>query len=631
MNPELHFSQLPADERAFCERLHDCFERIDRSKLNQEWRRIARELSLSYSTITAKWYRWLAAAKSGGDATGIYGLVNRAKNPGFKMERIVEVHPDTFAEFHSRCLDQGRKHTVAYRELTREYFLGQNIPGVPPGPRVSLPRGWDKKSFYAHAPTRFEIEAARRGRRAADQFRPLVFSTRKNLYAGQFITIDEMWHNFEVVIPGRKQRARLLQLSALDIFSACQFARANKPRIRREDETRANITLNDVIFLLAFIFGRHGHHPDGTTFIIEAGTSTVPEGIRDLITRLSGGKVQWHLGECRGERAFYGQFAGPNKGNFRIKAPLESLHNLGQNQEGSLVDFPGQTGANSRDSKPEDLHGRSKYSDKILKALAALPEHVQTQMRHPFPVVDAAIRAVDHVWDTINWRGALPWWKEHELEGFREAGLFTTDYHFSGGGILKGDEFLLKTPEEQVAIASAATPLCRLLAPAEVFYPAAKKFCRWRPEMLSQLLWHARYLKPLPINDNNLVEFEDEDVAPGKLRYQAMLLSPGDEIFGAVSPMMPELLFAYNSDGGFIGTLKHWNNVPKENAEAMRERVKDAMEISNLRLQPVAQAGARQTRQMAELLEHNNEILGSHADGSAEKKRAARAALMSED
>jgi hypothetical protein len=81
-----------------------------------------------------------------------------------------------------------------------------------------------------------------------------------------------------------------------------------------------------------------------------------------LLAIASGGAIKVERGGMQGAAAHAGQYAGRSKGNFRIKAALESLGNLIHNE---MAFLPGQTGKD-RQHAPEQLHGLLKHNDALL-------------------------------------------------------------------------------------------------------------------------------------------------------------------------------------------------------------------------------------------------------------------------
>lgn len=614
----IELALLPADLRAEVDRWHAAFENV-RKPVTKALRDLATAFGTSYATVVRKYYAW--------QRHGPRALVNASKNPDFGLVRITSFGRETFDYYHTLCLQNGRKCKPAYRKLTKMFFAGEPIPGVPCGtPRTHLPAGWNYPNFQRHGPSKFEAKAARIGIKAAADHRPLVFTTRAGLQVMQFVMFDDVWHDFEVVVLGRRERCRLLQLHAHDLFSACQFARGIKPRVRHDDDSAATgFVLKDMIFLVAYVLGRFGHNPNGTTFVLEAGTATLPDAVMDLITRLSGGKLRFHVGAVEGGRAFAGQYLGRGKGNFRLKASLESSHNLLHNETADLLKFPGQTGSNARLNAPEELHGRQKDADKLLLCLAALPVVVREKLQFSFLEVTQAIWAVEEVCEAMNRRGSLPWWDDHEIEGFVEAGLTTTDFLLPGIGTLTHEKFMALDAPKREAVLAVAQTRARKLAPREVFDAGVPALRRWKSEELALLVWHARRDEPVEVGKNHLIEFQDKSISPEPLRFLAHHLPVGEKFEAALNPMDTSELYVYSGDGRWLGALEHWGRIRREDTDALERRMGAAERVKNELLRPVRDTAL--TLAKTERDENNARVLNAEAQAQADFDDETDAAL----
>lgn len=621
----LLLSQLPAESRAEINAWDAAFTSIT-GPVTRAFPVIAGQFGVSVATAMRKYYAWRER--------GLAGLVNGSHHPAVAAALRCEdtLHPDTIEYYRQLCFENGRKCRPAYRALVRAFFKGEAIPGLPPGtPRLKLPAGWTSSNFSRHNPTKFELKAARQGLRAAAEFRPLVYTTRREMYFFQELQFDDVWHDAEAVLLGRNQRVRPLQLGALEVLSACLFEWCIKPRIRRDDDTRTNLGPNDHLFLLAAIFGKYGHNPRGTRMNFESGTAVPPAEAIDLIHKLSGGEVVCRIGKTSCETAFLGQYPGSSKGNFRTRAMLESLWNLTHNESGNRLTFPGQFGSNSRTNAPEDLHGRGREQDLILRAMPALPAWVIENLRMPLPEWHQALRAINELNEGMNQRGLLPG-TEHAIEGFVEAGLVTTDFDFPGWGLISRADFEQRLaqcdPQQQLAIRAMVNGVPRKLSPREVFNlgvrgqlstlnPQPSTLTKWRPEALAQLLYPARRDGVVRVGKDHLVTFDDQDISPEPLRFLAHHFSPGDEFECVCNPMVPDLLFIYDAAparrGAWLGVLKSWGRVSRADSAAVGERIGQAEKVKRQLLTPVVQAGDRLTRQRLEMLENNNQVLQQHA------------------
>ena len=630
MNTEtLQLSRLPAADQAEAARYHDAFSSIT-GPVTHAFAPIAADLGSCESTVRGKYYAW--------KARGIAGLVNAAKHPAFAPARQGTLDPETTEYYRRLCIENGRKCRTAFKKLCREYFGGDDIPGLSPAQdRTLLPPGWTYSTVQRHAPGKFELKAARQGLRAAAEFRPLVYTTRKEMHFFQELQFDDVWHDVECALLNRSQVVRPQQLGAMEVFSACLFDWCIKPRIRRDDSTRTSLNPSDMLFLLAAIFGKFGHSPLGTRLNLEAGTATVSGIVIDLIHRLSGGEVKCRIGETSNDPAFLGQYPGVSKGNFRTRALIESFWNLTHNETADRLQFPGQTGSNARVNAPEDLHGRTREMDLLLRAMPALPDRVVETLRLPFPEFNLAARAIGEINERMNRRGIMPG-TEHSIEGFVEAGLVTTDLDVPGLGLISQADFSARltnrSQPEKDAITALCIPHARKLSPREVFDLGHQAqlgtrhspLTRWRPEALAQLLYPARRDGVETVGKDRLITFQDEDLSPEPLRFLAHHFSPGDEFETVCNPMVPDLLFIYDARaahrGAWLGVLESWGRVSKADPVATGHRIGQAEKVKREMLLPLARIGDRLATARAEMIEHNNAVLATAADPSENLARS---------
>lgn len=583
----------------------------------------------SLSAIASRMGCSLQTARRKYDAhkkSGWRGLVNRSKAPELARAGL---SPDFIAWWKTLCLQNARKCRPAYREFVRRFKSGAPIPGLEPGvPRDTLPPGCTYSNLIRHKPTPFELAASRIGRGAASDYRPKVLTTRAGLEVGQRYLFDDLWHDFKVVMVGgangswQRRPMRLLQLHAHDLFSACQFARGLKPRVE-DPETGQSVNLNqdEMLFLLAHVFTEFGFHPDGCALMLEHGTAAVNETVERAIYDISGGKVTVLRSGIQGDAAFAGQYPGRGKGNFRFKAALESLGNLIHNETAALLQFPGQTGSNSRLNCPEELHGREKISDQLALAILALPPSVAVQLRLPFLEVTTAKWLVEEVMERINRR------TDHELEGWLESGLSTVDLHIPVGttstsspsrtlnsqfSTLNSAEYLSLSPEQRAAIDAIATPAPRRLSPREVFDAGRPRLVRFRPEQTAALL-KDRQGREVSVGADHLVTYEDQSISPAPLTYLAHHFAPGDKFHAVVNPWAPDKLALFDARGRWLGFLQAWQKAPHADPEALHRQMGAAAKVQSELLRPLAAAGADLTRKRLEDTRHNSRVLKGEA------------------
>ncbi|HBJ87120.1 MAG TPA: hypothetical protein DDZ88_25325 [Verrucomicrobiales bacterium] len=532
---------------------------------------------------------------------GWRGLINLAKCPGADRSHL---SPEFIEYWKSLCQSNGRKCRPAYREFLRQFRAGHLIPGIEPGtPRHTLPTGYTYANLIRHKPTRFELAAARIGRGTAADLRPKVFTTRVGLQVGQRYIFDDMWHDFLVVALGQRKPARLLQLHAHDLYSACQFTRGLKPRLE-DPESGKSVGLNEdeMVFLVTHVLAEYGYHYDGCVLMVEHGTAAISEALEQQLYDLTAGRVTVDRSGIQGASAFAGQYLGRGKGNFRFKSSLESLGNLIHNETANLLAFPGQTGSNSRTNLPEELHGRQRHADALACALAALPAAVATQLRLPFLEVNQAKMLVDEIMERINRR------TDHALEGWVEAGLTTCDFEVPGVGLIPSAKFLALPPERRAAVQALASPAPRRLSPREVFEAGRSALVTLRPEHTAALL-KDKHGREVVVGHDHLITFEDAALCPSPLRYLAHTLAPGDKYLAAVNPWSLETLHLFDARGAWVGCVRAWQTISHTDTEALHRQMGRAAQIERDLLRPVAARGAALTRARLDDARHNATVL----------------------
>jgi hypothetical protein len=611
-NAELaQFMQMPAEVRADIESWLRELMAVTKP-IQKSLEAVGRRMGVSLQTARRKYDDW-RNGRNGHPPFHWRNLVNHAKVP---EDRTLSVE---FLEWwRGLCQSNGRKCAPAYREFVRRFKSGEIIPGIEPCvSRHQIPVGYSYDNLMRYAPKKFELAAARIGRSAASDFRPKLFTTRVGMSVGQRIIFDDLWHDFKVVMVGQRRAMRLLQLHAHDLYSGCQFARGLKPRLENPDGTSVGLKENEMLFLVAHCLAEYGYHPDGCMLMVEHGTATIREDLEKLLFDLTNGRVCVERSGIEGLSAFAGQYAGRSKGNFRFKASLESLGNLIHNETANLLQFPGQTGSNSRINLPEELHGRERHADQLLKAIVALPKERQKLLLLPFLEFNQAVWLVNEISERINRR------PEHDLQGWVEAGLTTMDMDIPGIGLMDASAYLALPSDKRVAVDAIAKPMPRRMSPREVFDEGRRRLIRLRPEQTAALLQSVAGREEI-VTDDHLIEFEDQNISPNVLRYLAHHLQPGDKYTVVVNPMSPNTAHLFDARGGWVGVAQAWQPVSPLDIEGLHHQAGRAAKIEKQLLTPVAARGADLTRERLAQAENNARVLDPNRPLTAEEKESAR-------
>lgn len=485
--------------------------------------------------IRTKYYAWVKAGRSW------TALVNRAKAPEFSgvEKRTAGNKKALIAVYKGYAENNQRSSLQAWNQLMRDLFCGVRLKGIgtwqdlyqaefkrpaPDRPPAGwVPRGMSYRTLQNIAGlSKFEAAASRVGMAAASQFLPHVFSTRVGLLPGQIFEFDDVFHDLVCNFLGVNRKAlRPLEFACIDVASGCKVAKGMKPEILRDDGTRERLNEREMRFLVAHVLANVGFRRDGCTMIIEHGTATIRPEVREVIGRITNKSVHFETSGFLGESVHKGLFPGRSKGNFRMKAALESSHRLIHSMTAML---PGQVGANSRDDKPEQLEAMSRYNEIVLRAARSLPEKEAARLAYPVISFDDYADFYERVVTLINQR------TEHDLEGFEQNRWTVTEWRM-GEGYPWASADMIDSMEPANAAACRAVASqpgnsrTRLMAPCEVWDAYQSELVRVSPYHLSEVLGESCMRLEAP-DEHGVIEFEHRYYGPGKHRYLGHVIAP---------------------------------------------------------------------------------------------------------
>jgi len=563
--------------------------------------------------------------------------------------------PGEFIEYwRGLCERNQRKSRAARRELlhiwrTHHDTAGRAVKSIPgynlstrpsalatsswpaADPSTGIPAGWSEANLYRFAPTKFELTAARIGRAAAAGFRPQVLSTRVGLRVGQYLVFDDQEYDVKVNFPGNSKAMRPLGLNALDLFSACLFAYSFKPTIwNAEAEAKQKLKEVDMLWFAVHVLTSFGYRDDdgGTTLVVEHGTAAIREDFEQRIFDATHGKVRVDRSGIGGAPSFDGLFEGASRGNFRFKAALESIFNLVRNEMAML---PGNVGKDRLHS-PEELHGRDRYNNSLIRAGLALPPERSKLLRLPFLDWQQFTGLCLDLYSRINSR------VDHDLEGWERAGLVASEWRLPLSSTcnlqpatcnqdaftpwMDQQKFLaLPAPEQaimrQLIEAQPSLTRARKLAPVEVFQRGQPELQRVPSFLLPVLLGPEFGIERRA--KNGIFEFEDRAISPDPIRFLARLSSgelvaDGEKFLTYLNPFSPTELIVCNTQGGYLGTCLPWASPCRSDTEAIHRQMGQAKHIEAQLLAPVARRGAEVAREKLEMHRHNASILAAGND-----------------
>ncbi len=518
--------------------------------------------------------------------------------------------PAEFVEFWQGYAERNqRKCRPAWRQLISHWRAGNAIPGYPapafpgsvspPADINGVPAGWGYRNLMRYAPSKHHLTLARIGRSAAAQFRPQVFTTRVGLKPGQYYVFDDLEHNLKVNVLGvNRQAMRPLELACLDLFSGCKIAWGMKPTIE-DDGVKQKLKEREMRFLLAYILTRIGYRAEGTTLCVEHGTAAIRPDIERVLLDASDGAITVARSGIEGAAALV--YEGRSKGNFKFKAALESAHNLTHNE---LAHLPGQMGMD-RDHSPEELHGRERHNNAILKAMKYLPPERAAMMDLPFLEFGVFMDLASQVYQVINNRD----W--HDLEGWLEAHLVQHEFRLGMDLPWMPVAQLLAAPAHeraaiQALIARPGYTRVRKMSPQEVWDAGRGELIRL-PGHIAPMIIGTDNATERRVGANGLIEFQDRDLGPGTFRYLAQCRTPtgetirlleGDRVIAFCNPFDPSVLHVCRggaSAGAYIGECPRWESIRRDDTEAIKRQMGAAVREEYSLLRPYQ---ARHTAEM---------------------------------
>jgi len=636
-----YFSTLPATVRREIDLWVEVCERVDQAKsvsagAREEAHRLSHEKGFSVPTIKRRYYAW--------KANGWQGLINNAKVGKKGAAQGIGEH------FKGYCERNQRSCREAYRQMMRDFRGGKYYEDVgtwlqvwkqekpsemPPKvcPRGWTPHGWTYSSLMRSCGLNgYEKTASRIGRGAALNFVPGVFSTRLELKPGQLYQYDDMWHDARVNYGNNRVARRAIELACVDVASASRIAYGLKPRREDIDSGKLkNLTGVDMRMLLAHVLINIGYHPDGCNMVVEHGTAAASSELEALILRLSGGAVTFQRSGIISEQIHKGLFFGQPRGNFKLKAALESQHGLMHSAAASL---PGQMGKD-RDHSPEQQYGMAQYNGQLIRAAAALPPERAKLLRYPFLDFRAYAAVIGELYDILDWR------IDHDLEGWDNN--TATEFRASAqlDCWLPMDKLLALPAPEQFAlnalIDSDPYAYCRIrkLSPREVWLRGQAELVRL-PKSTMPLILGEELGVVRPVQADGLITFHNAEYGPGEYRYLArdvqtpdgfrIHLTAGQKYLIYINPFNLSECFVSDLQGAFLGIAKRWETVSKTDIDALNRQVGKQAHIEAQLRTPLARRGAQLIKDKTEMHRHNAAVMSGAPITDAEIFRAEQVA-----
>jgi hypothetical protein len=517
------WADLPGDHRAEIKALLDAFTIAPAPGrgLDTWLRQQAPVLGITYSSLRAKYY---ALRNSGGDWTV---LIDRRRTNSLPAGIASTREPRFIAHLLKLVESYQRKNAPAFRELRRSWTARrQPIPGYEGWPGwPQLPAGWKDRNLtdiVARENDKARLRSIRVGTSSkTNPFLPHILTTRVGLHPGAVIQLDDVWHDNIVTLGKKREAVRVLELGALDVFSAHRFHWGAKPRRRTPAGGYETLRGADMRLFLAGLFHATGYSPQGTMLMSEHATAKVEEHIARTLYDATRGMVRVEYQPIEGKQAaLTGFWSGTEGGNFRAKACLESTHNLIHNDLAALAM---QTGSPSSGlAAPVTTDRQLAYIARIVRDVLAQVPHRADLLR--LPTLDFHTQFVPFLVDYYTL--GLGARTDHDLEGWEALGHVVNEYTTApGSDTWLTEQALLSLPDAArsiIATCAQSDPATwsrrRKLSPREV-WDRRPCFQPVPPIVLCDMVG-ADLAREVTAR-RGFIEFADQDISADPLIYQA--------------------------------------------------------------------------------------------------------------
>jgi hypothetical protein len=531
---------------------------------------------------------------------GWKGLIDqRGKN--------VRTLPPEFKEFvrtlHLQCQRTTTGREV-HRMLIERWTLWKTsgdarhaIPGYDEPPHAEAtgyPMGWSEDNILRMRPDGYSLTVARQGAKKAADYLPSILKTRVGSRFGAVVFFDDQDYDLKIAPRGVGQKAiRPQGFNCLDYFTGAFMHHAIRLRWWdvAADQFRT-LTQQDFTWFVISYLQRHGYRADstGTTLVFEHGTATgfnnrtlsTAGGFSNFdeaLAAVSCGKIHVNRSGLFNSPAFAGMLFRPQStGNFRFKAPLESLFNLVRNRMAAL---PGATGRN-RDLKPLEQYGVDLYTGQMLKLYEQLDERHRELIRYPILTAEQFGELAARVYEAINAR------TDHALQGWEECGFVAPQMRFTpderSPWLSQAEILDLPESSRTALLANMEKPghvRTARLSPAEVARQFGGDLTRL-PDAVIPLLVPLQWARPATVRSDRTIAIQDQMLGPEAFQYVcriegshgATVLNPGMKLLCYLNPFAPARLVVCREDGAFIGTLHQMTRAGFTDQDAILDQLK---------------------------------------------------------
>ncbi len=570
---------------------------------------------------------------------GWRGVAHKARLPHSPSSGSL---PRSFIDFLAQlCCANQRAWAPAYRALFFDHLnIGRVIPGYetdwrgiwrmehpghsipaqsPYKPHTCTPRGWSIKNLSRHIPTEYQRIAARIGTAAAKDLLPSIPTTRVGLQFGQVYQMDDVHHDTKVKLATNREAHEVVEMGAIELLTAHYCTHGMKPVRERDDGSKEKLSEALTRYLIADIICRLGYHPAGCTIIGEHGTASLPKDLVGVLARWTRGIVAFEAGGIMNRPIARGLHLGLSRGNFRIKAALESHHNLKKNE---LAALGGQKGADPEHA-PENLESRKAEHKWIMRAFVALvhtnPE-AALALESDFPEYHSYRRAVTLLYDRINDR------ETHQIEGWEECGFLAEEWrpHPSSDWMPIALIDAMSDPEAQACrTLYRADPAnrhrYRRLSPREAWDRVRDRAQRQNQIIVQPLACAAQILGAAlgdiqPVSRHGTIDIRDPEIASQTHQVAAIVTDPAGHVrqlprgtswLCHINPFNFSIALISDLQGAYVGTAPIMRAGCKTDQDAYAQNIKILSQIQSAEIRRIAPVAQQRLDQRYEQLANN--------------------------
>lgn len=562
---------------------------------------LAKELNVSTQSING----WVSLFNRKGAAALVDGRKKRGAERG-----LPQITKDWIKEEYARLQreDSGLEIYKMIKERARLWWRTGNpkyrIPGftdpIPIGPK-GWPEGLSKETIRKCGPDAYERALSHQGRKSASALLPAIPISRRGVGFLERVFFDDQMYDHYITEPGYEKQMRPVGFNALDFLTGAFLD--YHIRLRwwdKKEDTDRGLTQREFVWFVLGLLSRVGYRADekGTVLVFEHGTANSWSSQAGKLKTFSGhgsfdealfaftdGHVSIDRSGKFNQATFKDLlFAPKSTGNFRFKAPIESMFRAVRTH-GLLI--PSPTGKD-KDHAPEENYGLEREERRWLKLANSFPSHLSEAVR-------------SNNFSFLEYHGAHRWLyaginadPEHNLKEWSECGFVVREWHWeedapdlwrSRASLAALPEHLRETFEAQLE----RNPL--LVRTRRMSRIEAVRACEDEPciKRLSPFLFH--HLLPLEwalkvtVTKRREIHVREPLIrgSAGDLIFSAVVfnqrghrinLSPGDELLMHLDPFRPDSAIVLDQRGEFIGRCARRPDDVPPNSEIAEDLLK---------------------------------------------------------